>query len=945
VATTGLPGAAAAAPPIGRADRWQALDPAATTVAPMQPLSAAEIRKRYLEFFEQRGHKVCPSDSLVPQNDPTLLFTGAGMNQFKDMFLGKGTLPWKRITTAQKCLRVPDLDHVGTTPRHHTFFEMLGNFSFGDYFKKECIPWEWEFFEDALGIPARQMVVTIYQDDDEAFAIWTQQVGLAPDKVFRFGEKENFWPAEAKSKGPNGVCGPCSEIYFDSRPGEPYPRRDGLKALPDDRFTEIGNCVFTQFDRQDGGKLVPLPQQNIDVGLGLERIAAVLQGCSNNFETELFRPYLDHLGQLTGTPYGKDGKRDVRMRRIADHLRAITFCIADGALPGNEGRGYVVRKILRRAARDGYELGVHEPFLFAMVGLVGEIMGGQYPEVRDHAGQCRAVIKGEEESFLLTYSRATPKIVEWLDQPTGERARAMGIPIPAWVPPAGQAPPEPGAILPLSGVVGFYLHDTLGLPVDITEKLVEESGYRFNGDEFERAMAEQRSRARKSMATADAVFTASVAVVLRSADIAPSIFVGYDTCVATGKLRGIVGDGDQLLARADHGQKVVLVSERTPFYAQGGGQVGDRGSVRTGTGEARIANTTALDGFHLHHAVVTAGHLERGQDCELQVDEAARRATERNHTATHLLHAALKQVLGEHVAQAGSEVAPERLRFDYTQPEKPTQEQLQQIEDKVNAQILLALPVQAAVRRLDDARAEGFVALFGEKYGEQVRTLRVGDFSKELCGGTHVHNSGNIGAFRITAETAVAAGTRRLEAVTGMVAQQQSRDERRLLAELSAALKVPPARIGERVQALTDELKQLRKELDKAQAPDLEVELRKLQAAVSSHGGTHTVVLQRPGLQMQHAQQLLQRALEQHAPLAAVLLSKLAEEVLVLAVVSPALTSRLKAPELIKSVTAVLGGGGGGRPEMAQGKGKDGTRIGEAAAAAEAALRAAGLRG
>ena len=366
----------------------------------MKPLSASEIRRRYLAFFEKRGHAIYPSDSLVPQNDPTLLFTGAGMNQFKDMFLGSGTLPHKRITTAQKCLRVPDLDNVGLTPRHHTFFEMLGNFSFGQYFKDDCIPWEWEFFRDELGIPENRMVVTIYESDDEAFEIWTKKVGLSPDRVFRFGEKENFWPAEAPSKGPNGPCGPCSEIYFDGRPAEPLPAKDGLKELPGDRFTEIGNCVFTQFDRKSDGSLVPLPQKNIDVGLGLERIAAVLQQKPNNVETELFSPYLARLGELTGAPYGADPARDVRMRRIADHLRAVTFGIADGALPSNEGRGYVVRKILRRAARDGYELGLHRPFLFELVGLVGELMGDQYPEVRDNSSQCRAVIRGEEESFL-----------------------------------------------------------------------------------------------------------------------------------------------------------------------------------------------------------------------------------------------------------------------------------------------------------------------------------------------------------------------------------------------------------------------------------------------------------------------------------------------------------------------------------------------------------------
>jgi alanyl-tRNA synthetase len=886
----------------------------------MQPLTVAEIRARYLKFFEQRGHKVYPSDSLVPANDPTLLFTGAGMNQFKDMFLGKGTLPWKRITTSQKCLRVPDLDNVGLTPRHHTFFEMLGNFSFGDYFKKDCIRWEWEFFRDALGIPERQMVVTVYTDDDEAFAIWTGQVGLPPDKVFRFGEKENFWPAEAPSKGPNGPCGPCSEIYFDNRPGEPYPDKKGLKSLPDDRFTEIGNCVFTQFDRRPDGSLQPLPQKNIDVGLGLERIAAVMQGAKNNFETELFRPYLEHLGRLSGTPYGKDQARDVRMRRIADHVRAITFCIADGALPGNEGRGYVVRKILRRAARDGYELGLHEPFLFAMVDLVGRTMGDQYPEVREHGAQCRAVIKGEEENFLVVYRQGMARLDEFLRT-------------------AKPAKPTAG-----SGAFAFQLHDTYGFPVDITQKVMEERGHRLDEQGFEAAMEEQRQRARASMATADAVFTASVAVKLRDAGVPPTTFRGYETLRGQTRLAAIVGDGEQLLARAGEGQKVLLVAEATPFYAQGGGQVGDRGSWTTATGAARIATTTALDGFWLHQAVVERGHLERGQSGELAVDEAARRATERNHTATHLLHAALKKVLGAHVSQAGSEVAPERLRFDYTQPEKPTLEQLQRVEDEVNAQILLCNPVQAVVRGLDEAKGMGFVALFGEKYGESVRTLQVGDFSKELCGGTHVQNSGNIGAFRITAETAVAAGTRRLEAVTGTAALQLAREERQALATLANQLKVPTGKVVDRVQELGEELKRVRKELDKALAPDLDQELARLRAAVVEHQGARTVVFERPGLQTKDAQELLKLLHKACDPVAAVLLSPIDGEVSVVAGVAAGLTARVKASDLVKAVTNVIGGGGGGRPEMAQGKGKDATRVGAAREAAVAALRAAGLR-
>ncbi len=889
----------------------------------MKPLSVAEIRTRFLQFFEKNGHKIMASDSLVPANDPTLLFTGAGMNQFKDMFLGKGTLPHKRVTTAQKCLRVPDLDNVGFTARHHTFFEMLGNFSFGDYFKKETIAWEWAFFRDVCGIPESQMVVTIYQDDDEAFEIWTKQIGLPAEKVYRFGEKENFWPAEAPSKGPNGVCGPCSEIYFDARPGEPLPAHEGCKELPDDRFTEIGNCVFTQFDRQDGGKLVPLPQKNIDVGLGLERIAAVLQGAKNNFETELFRPYLEHLGKITGVAYGSDARRDIRMRRIADHIRAITFCIADGALPSNEGRGYVVRKILRRAARDGYELGLHKPFLFEMVALVGAVMGDHYPEVRDNAAQCRAVIRGEEENFLTVYRQGTARLEEFLQT---------------------AARPAAGQCTAGSGEFAFTLHDTYGFPVDITEKVMEERGHRLDSEGFEAAMEAQRQRARASAVTADAVFTASVAVKLRDHGVGRTEFVGYAELSVDGPIAAIVGDGDVLLPRAAAGQKVVLVGTRSPFYAQGGGQVGDRGQVRTATGVAEVVNTTALDGFHLHQATVTSGHIESGQAATFAVDAAARRATERNHTATHLLHAALKNVLGDHVSQAGSEVSPERLRFDYTQPEKPAPEQLQRVEDQVNEQVLLATPVAAVVRRLDDARAQGFVALFGEKYGDEVRTLQVGEFSKELCGGTHVANTGNIGSLRIVSETAVAAGTRRIEAVTGFAALELAQRERQQISALAHSLKVPATKVVDRVQELGDELKRVRRDLEKALAPDLDQELGKLRAAAKAKDGVHTVVFVRPGIGAKDLQELMRRAGKAVEPLVGIGMSPSTDEVQLVAVVAPSLTGKIKAGDLIKAATGVLGGGGGGRPEMAQGKGTSAGAIDAAVAAVEACLVAAELR-
>jgi len=889
----------------------------------MEPLTAAEIRERFLAFFEARGHRRMSSDSLVPANDPTLLFTGAGMNQFKDMFLGKGSLPDKRVTTSQKCLRVPDLENVGVTPRHHTFFEMLGNFSFGDYFKAECIAWEWEFFSQELGIPEEQMVVTIYKDDDEAAAIWQERIGLSPDKIFRFGEKENFWPAEAPSKGPNGPCGPCSEIYFDARPGEPYPDKKGLHDLPDDRFTEIGNCVFTQYERRDGGELVPLPQKNIDVGLGLERIVAVLQDAPNNFETDLFRPYIAFLEEKAGKKYGDDRRDDQRMRRIADHARAVTHCIADGALPGNEGRGYVVRKILRRAARDGIDLGIQESFLHAMVDVVGEVMGDAYPEVRENAAQCRALMKSEEEGFAAVYRRGMVRLQEFLERSHGSRGTADGAAI------AG------------TGAFAFELHDTYGFPSDITRQVFADRGIPFDEGEFERCMTEQRERAREHAKTSDAVFAENAAMALRARGVRGTEFVGYTEREVATEVAALLDDGDRPVETLEAGATGKLVVPTTPFYAQGGGQVGDRGTVSGDGVRALVHDTVRLDSYHLHPVRVQSGALRVGQAVTLAVDTEARDATERNHTATHLLHAALKDVLGEHVSQAGSEVSPERLRFDYTHGEKLTPEQIAAIEDLVSREIMAARDVDAVVLPMDEARAAGFVALFGEKYGSEVRTLAVGEFSKELCGGTHVDNSGNIGGFRIISESAISAGTRRIEAVTGHAAAAVAREERRTLEDLASSLKVPVADVGSRVQDLVKETKRLRKELEKATAAHVGAVAEEMAKAVEARNGANIAVFRTQGLAMKELQDLLGRARKAHEPLAAVVFVPAADGVLVGAVVDKALQGTVRAGDLVKELCGMLGGGGGGRPDMAQGKGRDAGKV--AAAEARAAELLAGV--
>ncbi len=876
-------------------------------MTPMQALSSAEVRERFLRFFEARAHTRHPSDSLVPSNDPTLLFTGAGMNQFKDMFLGQGSLPFKRATTSQKCIRVPDLENVGVTPRHHTFFEMLGNFSFGDYFKHECIAWEWEFFTKELGIPGEQLVVTVYKDDDEAFAIWRDDIGLPEERIFRFGEKENFWPAEAPSKGPNGPCGPCSELYFDASPAEPYPSKEGLEDLPEDRFTEIGNCVFTQFDRQDDGSLPPLPQKNIDVGLGLERIVAVLAGAPNNFETDLFEPYLRHLGEKSGTKYGDDAKADVRMRRISDHVRAITFCIVDGALPSNEGRGYVVRKILRRAARDGWELGIKGSFLFEMVDVVCEVMGSAYPELPEHADQTKALIKSEEESFAGVYRQGMARLVDFLNAAT-----------------AGEG------VLAGSGDFAFQLHDTFGFPVDISRQVLADRGWQLDEDGFETAMSAQRERARAASVTSDAVFAGTAAMALNEKGVPGTEFTGYTSLQGEATLLALLSAENKLVETAPVGSEVRIVVSATPFYAKGGGQVGDSGLLHGDGFRAEITATVKMDHYHLHTAKVLEGELKQGSSCVLEVDAAARQATERNHTATHLMHAALKKVLGSHVGQAGSEVSPERLRFDYTHGERLSPAQITEIEDEVNREIMRATPVEAVIRDLEAARAAGFVAMFGEKYGAEVRTLAVGDYSLELCGGTHVANSGNIGAFRVVSEGAVSAGTRRIEGVTGQTAIDAARAERQALSLIAGNLKVQPLEVPERVQALVQEAKKLRKDLEKALATDLGQVYRELEAALVTSGSVKTAVFETKGLNMKELQDLMTRAKQALSPFAGAFFVSSEQGVLVGALVSPELTKTIRAGDLVKELCGVLGGGGGGRPEMAQGKGQDLSKLPEA---------------
>ncbi|HMQ21876.1 MAG TPA: alanine--tRNA ligase, partial [Planctomycetota bacterium] len=661
----------------------------------------------------------------------------------------------------------------------------------------------------------------------------------------------NFWPAQAPSKGPNGPCGPCSEIYFDLE-GGPLPAHDGLSELPR-RFVEIGNCVFTQFDRQSDGSLPALPQRNIDVGLGLERITAVLQGKRSNFETDLFTPYVDFVAARAGKPYGATPHDDIHLRRIADHARAVTFCISDGALPANEGRGYVVRKILRRACRDGYELGLSEPFLAEVCGIVCDTMRGAYPALEDSRKQVQALVLQEERAFRAIYTRGIDRFEQWfatLEAPSAypkvevEERGALALP-------------------PNSGAVAFELHDTFGFPVDITRALLLDRDFALDEAGFEAAMEQQRDRARKGSALSGDVFADNALTRLKARKVVGTRFIGYDQLEGRASIVGIVSTQQGLESDVNEVHAAVatpsvsdspmeavsleVIVDVTPFYAESGGQVGDRGTIEGPQGSGRVVDCKKREDYWFHVVEVTAGRLSVGDPVTLRVDSEARRATERNHTATHLLHAALKRVVGEHVGQAGSLVAPERLRFDFTHGERLGPAVLRRLEDEVTAQVLAAFELAPCEMRLDEARRSGFVAMFGEKYGDVVRTLAIGDYSRELCGGTHVANTGNIGAFRIVSEASVAAGVRRIEAITGFDALHAAQDERDVLDRVARDLKAKPEEVPARIDALRQELRRLEKEVEEARREKGKDATAALEAAVEVHGPHASLVAKLEG--------------------------------------------------------------------------------------------------
>lgn len=859
--------------------------------------SVNDLRRAFIQYFEQQGHRAVPSAPLIPQADPTLLFTNAGMNQFKRVFLGEETRAYNRAVTVQKCLRAGgkhnDLENVGYTRRHHTFFEMLGNFSFGDYFKEEAIRFGWEFLTSVVGLSKDRMWITIFREDDEADRLW-RKIGVSPSRIVRCGEKDNFW-----QMADTGPCGPCSELHFDqgpSVPGDATPNGEG------DRVIEIWNLVFMQFNRDSAGTLNPLPKPSIDTGMGLERLTAVAQGRLSNYDSDLFAPLLAAIGTRAGAQYGAVEQADRSMRVIADHLRAITFLMADGVLPSNEGRGYVLRRILRRAARHGRLLGITEPFLHELTATVVEQMGEAYHELRPAAGTVAEATRGEEERFIATLDQGLPILNDML---TKVRASGQNM---------------------LSGTEIFKLYDTYGFPMDLIAEACREQDIRLDETGFEAAIEEQRTRARKTGGFESEAARPALSEV--AARVGTTAFVGYDHLNSEGVVQALL-KGDRLVKEAREGDEIEVVLDVTPFYAEGGGQAGDQGLLTGPDGRVEIRETTRpVPTLIVHKGVVTSGSIREGERLQLSVNRRTRQDAARNHTATHLVHAALRDLLGPHVKQYGSLVAPNRLRFDFAHFRPLASRDIDEIESIVNEQVRQDQPVQTDVMGVQEAVAGGALAFFGDKYGDQVRVVHIDTFSKELCGGTHCRRTGEIGLFRIVSESGVAAGVRRIECLTGSGALDSLKRLEADVRELSDLLKVAPGEVVSRTRKLSEQLKEKERELAEV----------KLKMASTSSGDSQAREIK--GVQV-HAQRTDGLDVNGMRALADQLRDKLRSGVValgaandgkvsLLVVVTKDLVGRLKAGDLIKEMATEVGGTGGGRPEMAQAGGKNPEGLGTA---------------
>jgi alanyl-tRNA synthetase len=864
-------------------------------------LKANDLRKLFIEFFSGKGHKVVPSSSLVPKNDPTLLFTNAGMVQFKGVFLGEDVRDYKRAVTSQKCVRAGgkhnDLENVGHTARHHTFFEMLGNFSFGDYFKKEAIEFAWEFLTKVVKLPADKLWVTVYKDDDEAFELWRTVVGVPADRIVRLGEKDNFW-----SMGDTGPCGPCSEILIDQGPELSCGRPGCAVGCDCDRYLEIWNLVFMQYNRDVTAKLTPLPKPSIDTGMGLERLSAVVQKVRSNFETDLFQPIIREVSAIAGVPYHQDKQADISYQVIADHLRSMTFLISDGVLPSNEGRGYVLRRILRRASRYAKLIGINKPVLYKLTGFVVDEMQEAYPELADNREHVAKVVLLEEERFAKTLDSGLALLNESV-----EKLKASGkVMIP--------------------GDVLFRLYDTFGFPLDLVADMARDMDLELDEEGYRRAMQEQREKARAAWAGSGEEKIKPIYREL-AAEVKKPLFVGYNTLEGSAEILAMI-KGDTRVSEAHDGDVVEIILDRTPFYAESGGQVGDRGEILGEASKFEVMDTVKpVQDLIVHKGKIKKGTFKFNDAILAKVDAEHRADIARHHTATHILHATLRSVLGEHVKQAGSFVSPERLRFDFTHYAALSDREKERIEELVNERIIENHPVDTAVMDIDQAVASGAMALFDEKYGDQVRVVTVKDVSKELCGGTHTSASGDIGMFRIISEAGIAAGVRRIEARAGKRAYQEVKQEEKDLQEIGRLLKVSDADIVGRVEKLVAQLRDSEKELDRmkhklqsSQAGDAISEATEVQ-------GIQVLVKRSDGMDAKDLRDFGDKLRDKLGSGILALGSVKDDKVSLIVMVSKDLTQRFHAGTMIKEMAPILGGTGGGKADLAQSGGKDPNKL------------------
>ncbi len=866
-------------------------------------LSGNEIREKFLSYFESKDHTRVRSSSLIPHDDPTLLFTNAGMNQFKDVFLGLEKRPYSRATTSQKCVRAGgkhnDLDTVGRTARHHTFFEMLGNFSFGDYFKREAIEYSWEFLTGVLGLPPEKLYVTIYQDDDEAYELWRELTPVPPERIIRMGEKDNFW-----SMGDTGPCGPCSEIHFDR--GEKYScgQECGIGKCECDRYLEIWNLVFMQYNRDNNGKMTPLPRPSIDTGMGLERITAVIQEVESNYDTDLLKEIIRAIEKLCGKQY-QQGQQGFPFRVVADHIRSCTFLISDGVLPANEGRGYVLRRILRRAVRFGKVLGIDEPFMYKLVPVVVELMKGAYPEIEEKSDYVIKIIRIEEERFHETLNEGISLAQEIIKE----------------VQEKGQDT--------LPGAEVFRLYDTFGFPLDLSQDIAEEAGLKVDLDGFNKAMEEQRERARAARQEGNA-WDMALTVANLVGELPATKSCCYDHLRLEAGIQALIKEGN-LVETASAGDDVWLLVDTTPFYPEGGGQAGDAGTITSPEGKIKVSTVKKLpDGKVIHQGKVE-GLVKSKDRVVMEVDKKVRLATARNHTATHLLHKALQEVLGDHIHQAGSAVEPERLRFDFTHFTALTDDELRKVEERVNEMILEALDVGAYETALDKAKSEGATALFGEKYGDVVRVVKIGDYSMELCGGTHIENTSRIGLFKITGESAVGAGLRRIEAITGAGVRKYLEDKEQLLQELTELLKVPAKELPHKVRSLLEEARSKDKVLERIKAQKAVLQVDELLQKATEIKGVKVLSARVEVGDIDSLRNMADMFREKMKTGIVVLGTVLGDKVSFVVAVTKDVTSRgAHAGKIIKEVAKITGGGGGGRPDMAQAGGKMVEKLDEA---------------